>query len=283
MKPSLLFTLLLLFPLSAQAAPLKVVASFSILGDMTQRVAGDKAEVITLVGPGSDAHAFEPTPSSVKTVAHADLFIINGLGFEPWAERLSQAAGYKGITVVASKNIIPLANDPHAWQNIANGKTYAANIRDALIAADGAHAAEYTQNAARYIAEMETLDRWVKQQFSAVPPQKRRVITTHDAFGYFGKAYGVEFIAPLGLSTDSQPSAAVMAKLIDQIRAQQVHALFIENISDPRLMQQLERDAKAHIGGELYSDALSDANGPAPTYLAMFKHNVTQLVAGMKD
>lgn len=281
---------LLLFPLSAQAAPLKVVASFSILGDMTREIAGDQAEITTLVAPESDAHAFEPTPASVKTLAQANLFIVNGLGFESWAERSSKAAGYKGVTVIASKGIAPQQfeedgtqiTDLHAWQNLANGKIYAANIRDALIAADPAHATHYKHNAERYIAEMEALDRWVKQQFAAIPKEHRRVITTHDAFGYFGKAYGVEFIAPLGLSTDSQPSAATMAQLIDQIRTNHVRALFIETISDPRLMQQLERDAKAHIGGELYSDALSKPDGPAPTYLAMFKHNVTALVKGMK-
>jgi len=280
--------LLLTLPAAAHAEKLKVVASFSILGDMVHEVAGDVIDLKTLVGPNGDAHVYEPTPADAKAIAHADLVIVNGLGFEGWLERLIASSGYKGPVVVASKGIAPLAfksegltQDPHAWQSLANGKIYIANIRDALVKTDGTRAGMYRIKAARYLQQLTMLEAWVKAEIAQVPPPQRKVITSHDAFQYFARDYGVTFIAPLGISTESEASAADIAKLLDQIRAQYIRALFMENISDARLIRQLETDGDAYVGGTLYSDALSPPDGPAASYTAMFHHNVTQLLEGM--
>lgn len=294
-------------PVSADAKDkLAVVTSFSILEDMVARVGGDHVTVKALVAANGDAHAFSPTPGDVKALGGADLFVINGLGFEGWADKLPKSAGFKGVTVVVSKGVEPLKGeaedehghggahehghdhdhdhgdtDPHAWQDLANGLIYVANIRDALAAADTAHAADYSANAERYSAELRELDAWVKGEIGKVPAAKRKVITAHDAFGYFGRAYGVEFIAAKGVSTDSEPSAKAIARIVDQIRKERITALFLENMSDKRLIEQLQRDGGATIGGTVYSDALSEADGPAANYVAMFKRNVGQLVPAM--
>ncbi len=282
--------LLFLFalPFSAHAEKLKVVASFSILGDMTRQVAGGNADIKTLVGPNGDAHVYEPTPADAVALQNADLVIINGLGFEGWLGRLVSASGYKGPIVTATTGIPPLAfsgegltQDPHAWQSVANAKIYVANIRDALIKADRMHASDYKANADRYLAQLDALDAWVKSEIAKIPVGKRKVITSHDAFHYFARDYGIECIAPLGINTDSDVSAQRIAGLIDQIRSQSVKAVFMENITDARLAQQLVTDGGAYFGGTLYSDALSESSGPAATYIAMFRHNVTQLVSGM--
>ncbi len=272
---------------AAHAEKLKVVASFSILGDMVHQIAGDNIELKTLVGPDGDAHVYEPSPADAKAIAAADLVVVNGLGFEGWLSRLIESSGYKGPVVIASSGVGALAfkgdgmaQDPHAWQSLANGRIYVANIRDALMKADGAHAAQYRDNAARYLRQLAELEEWVGHEIAKVPEAQRQVITSHDAFQYFAVAYGVHFIAPLGISTDSEASAADIARLIDQIRAQKIRAVFMENITDTRLIRQLESDGGAYVGGTLYSDALSRADGPAATYLAMFRHNVTQLVGG---
>jgi zinc/manganese transport system substrate-binding protein len=286
----LLAMIVLLTPAMAQAEKLKVVASFSILGDMVHQVAGDDADLKTLVGPDGDAHVYEPTPADAKAIAAADLVIINGLGFEGWLPRLLESSGYKGAVVTATAGISPLPfaregmkNDPHAWQSLRNAKIYIANIRDALIKADADHAAAYKKNAARYMAQIGDLDRWSKAQIAKIPPEQRKIITSHDAFQYFAHDYGVEFIAPLGVSTESEASAAAIAKLIDQIRAQKIRTVFVENITDPRLIRQIEADSGATVGGMLYSDALSPPGGPASNYLAMFKSNVGALIAGMTN
>ena len=283
MKLYFLLLTLTTFALPAQAAEkLHVVASFSILGDMTREVAGDAIDLKTLVGPNGDTHEYEPTPTDAKTLAHADLTLINGLGLEGWMDRLISASGTKAKMVIATAGIATLPNDPHAWQNVTNGKIYVANIRDALAAADPAHASQYKANAGAYIQKLDALDNWVKAQIATVPENKRKVISTHDAFRYFAKAYGVDFIAPLGISTDAQASAGDLAKLIRQIREEKITALFFENMTDSRLIKQLETDAHAHIGGTLYSDALSPPGGPAPNYIAMFRHNVPELVETMQ-
>ena len=279
---------LLLFPLPAHAAPLNIVASFSILGDMTQQIAGDDAHVKSIVGPDSDAHAYEPSPADAKALAAADLVIVNGLGFESWLGRLISSSGYAKPVITATSGIAPLTfagtnhEDPHAWQDLANGRIYAANIRDALIAADPAHAAAYRANATSYIAKIDALNASTRSELAAIPEAKRQIISTHDAFGYFARAYGVAFIAPPGLNPESSVSAADVAHLIDLIRARHVRVLFLENIADPRLIRQLQADTGATIGGTLYSDALSPPEGPAGTYLALFAYNVRQLVDGMK-
>jgi zinc/manganese transport system substrate-binding protein len=275
-----------------------VVASFSILGDLTKNVGGDRIEVTTLVGPNGDTHVYEPTPADAKAVAGADLVVVNGLGFEGWMDRLIQTSGYKGSVVVASKGVKPrkmtaeettepgaarLVTDPHAWQDLHNGQLYVRNIAEGLAELDRAGASVYEANAKAYTARLAELDRWVKKEFSAIPRPKRRMITTHDAFGYFGAAYGVTILSPEGFSTESEASAGDIARLIQQIRKEKITAVFIENISDPRLMQQVAKESGVTLGGTLYSDALSKPDGPAPTYLEMFKNNVSLIAAAMRQ
>ena len=278
---------------SADAAKLRVVASFSILGDITAQIGGDRIDLHTLVGPNSDAHVYEPTPVDGKTIAQADVIVLNGLNFEPWAERLIKSAAAKGTVVVASAGVKALpfradagigartAIDPHAWQDLRDGQLYARNIAAALAAADPANRPFYEASVAAYCAKLASLDGDVRAAFASIPQNRRRVITSHDAFGYFGAAYGIEFIAPLGVSTEDQASARGVAHLIDQIRRERITAVFVENISDPRLIQQIARETGASVGGELFSDALSKSGGPAATYTDMFRHNVNALTAAM--
>jgi zinc/manganese transport system substrate-binding protein len=275
------------------ADKVKAVASFSILGDMVKQVGGDRVNVTTLVGPNGDAHVFSPTPADAKMLAGAQIFFVNGLGFEGWMDRLEKSSGFKGELVVASTGVKPqtmveeegggsdVITDPHAWQSLANGKIYVANIRDGLIKADPAGKAVYEANAERYLAEIDAEEKAVKQAIAALPPARRRIITSHDAFGYFAKAYGLEVIAPEGVTTESEASAQDVAKIIRQIRAEHIPAVFVENITDRRLLEQISRETGARIGGELYSDALSDKDGPAPTYLDMFRHNIGALTAAL--
>jgi zinc/manganese transport system substrate-binding protein len=260
---------------------LKVVASFSILGDFVKNVGGDRVAVSTLVGPNGDVHVYSPAPADAKKIADARLVVINGLGLEGWLPRLVQSSGSKAVIVTASDGIVPLksgsATDPHAWQSVVNAKIYVANIRDALIAADPGDAQAFRANADRYLAKLDQLDRDVRKAMAEIPPARRKVISTHGAFGYFAAAYGMEFIAPLGVSTDSEPSARDLADIITQIKAAKIPAVFVENISDPRLIQRISAETGAGIGGMLYSDSLTDEKGDAPTYIDMVRHNIKAL------
>ena len=265
---------------------LKVLATFSILGDFVKNVGGDRVEVATLVGPNSDAHVYAPAPADAKKVADAKVVIVNGLGYEGWMSRLAKASGSKAPVVVASKGVkerkAPGGHghggaDPHAWQSVANAKIYVANIRDALIEADPAGKAAYEANAAAYLGKLDALDQDVKATVAAIPADRRKIISTHDAFGYFQQAYGVEFIAPQGVSTEAEPSARDVARIITQVKKQKIPAVFLENIADPRLMERIAQESGARVGGKLYSDALTDAKGDAPTYLDMMRHNIKQI------
>ncbi len=260
---------------------LKVVASFSILGDFVKNVGGDRVEVTTLVGPDGDVHVYTPAPADAKKIADARLVIINGLGLEGWLPRLVQSSGSKAAIVTATDGIVPLksgsAADPHAWQSVANAKVYVTNIRDALVAADPADAAAFRANADGYLAKLDTLERDVRVAIAQIPAARRKVISTHGAFGYFAAAYGVDFIAPLGVSTDSEASARDIADIITQIRATKIPAVFVENISDPRLIQRISAETGAGIGGTLYSDSLTGEKGEAPTYIDMVRHNIKAL------
>jgi zinc/manganese transport system substrate-binding protein len=272
----------------AEADKLRVVATFSILGDLVTQVGGDRVAVTTLVKPDSDAHGYAPAPSDAKTLAAADLVVVNGLGLEGWIDRLIKASGAKAPVVVAAKGIKPIEEaddhghghthdhhaDPHAWQNIANAKVYVANIRDGLVKRDPAHAAEYAARAKAYLGELDALEGDVRAAIAKIPPARRRIITTHDAFGYFTAAYGLTFIAPQGVSTDSEASPRDVARIVRQIRAEKIPAVFLETIADPRLMEQIARESGAALGGKVYSDALSGPDGPAPTYVAMMRHNL---------
>ena len=278
-------TLLIGSPPAMAQTRLKVVASFSILADLVKNVGGDKIEVSALVGPNGDAHVFSPSPADAKTVAAAKVMVVNGLGLEGWMTRLVQASGSKAPMVVATTGIKPRNMeedgkqqiDPHAWQSIANAKVYVANIRDGLSKADPPNADAYAANAAAYLVRLDALEGEVKAAIARIPADHRKIITTHDAFGYFGAAYGMAFISPEGVSTDSEPSAKEVARIITQIKVQKIPAVFMENISDPRLMQQISRETGAKIGGTLYSDALSDQKGPAASYIEMMHNNIRQL------
>jgi zinc/manganese transport system substrate-binding protein len=266
---------------------LNVVASFSILGDFVRNVGGDRVGVTTLVGPDGDVHVYTPAPADAKKIADAKLVIINGLGLEGWLPRLVQSSGGKATIVAASDGIAPLRSstsaDPHAWQSVVNAKIYVANIRDALSAADPAGAATYRANAQGYLAKLDALDREVRESVAQIPPAHRKVISTHNAFGYFASAYGIEFIAPSGVSTESEPSARDIAGIITQIRTQSIPAVFLENISDPRLMRRISAETGARIGGTLYSDSLTAEKGDAPTYIDMVRHNIKALTHALAN
>ncbi len=279
-------------PSGADAADkLSVAASFSVLGDMVKQVGGDRVDVVTFVGPNGDAHVYEPTPGDIKALAASKILFINGLGLEGWMTRLENSSGFKGTVVIATKGVSPRQmvederriTDPHAWQSLANGKIYAANIRDALIAADPEGRATYEANATKFLDEITQMDARVKEAVAKLAPDRRKIITTHDAFGYFGVAYGMQFIAPEGVSTESEASAKDVAKIIRQIKADKIPAVFLENVTDSRLLAQIAKETGAKIGGTLYSDALSEPSGPAGTYLDMFRHNVETLSAALSS
>ncbi|XSG81940.1 MAG: metal ABC transporter substrate-binding protein [Methyloligella sp. ZOD6] len=289
--------------LSIAEEKVKAVASFSILGDMVRQVGGDRVAVTTFVEPDGDPHDFEPTPAAAKQLAQSDVLFVNGLGLEGWLPRLEQASAFTGETVIVSEGIEtaemsgghdhhhdghddhghddhghdePVA-DPHAWQSLADGKIYVENIRDGLIAADPAGKAVYEANAAAYLTKIDALDKNIRAAVAEIPKDRRVVVTSHDAFGYFGREYGIRFLAPHGVATESEASAKAVAEIIDQVRAEKIPAVFLENVSDPRLLNQIASETGAKIGGTLYSDALSGPDGPAPTYLAMIRHNMAEL------
>lgn len=282
--------------------PVRAVATFSILGDMVRVVGGDRLDLTVLVGPDGDAHTFEPSPSDARALAEAKIVFVNGLGFEGWLERLLKASGTRAKIVVASTGVTPLmlpedpthaddhgegtkhdhgGEDPHAWHDLANAKIYVANIAQGLSAVDPAHASIYAANARSYRSEIDTLEAEAQTMMELIPAERRTIVTNHDAFGYLGQAYGLKFLAPVGLSTQDEPSAQDMARLIDQIRREKISAVFVENISDARLIDQIKRETGAVVGGTLYSDALSKADGPAATFLEMYRVNIETINAGL--
>ena len=346
---SVLATLALTLPTTTWAKePIPVVATFSILGDMVERIGGEHIVVTTLVGPDGDAHVYQPTPQAARAVAEADLMFVNGLDFEGWLERLAQAAAFDGALVVATDGIEALtfdehgdehgdhedhddhdddhddheddhddheddhddheddhddhdkhegehddhddhaghdhgAFDPHAWQSLTHAVTYVDNITAGLAKADPENAADYYANRATYVTEIEALNVDVTAMMAGLPEEKRTVVTSHDAFGYFAHAYGLTFEAPQGLSTESEVSAADVAELIEQIREEGISAVFIEAIADNRLLKQIANETDATIGGTLYSDGLSNAEGPASTYLDMMRHNAETLSKALSN
>lgn len=273
-------------PIHAQDR-LNVVASFSILADFVHNVGGDRVSVSTLVGPGGDVHVYTPAPADAKKIADARLVVINGLGLEGWLPRLLQASGSKAPITMATKDIAPLKlgsdADPHAWQSVANAKIYVTHIRDALVAADPADAGIFNANADAYLAKLDGLDREVREAIAQIPQARRKVISTHGAFGYFASAYGIEFIAPLGVSTESEASARDIAGIITQIKMSKIPVVFLENISDPRLIRRISSETGARIGGTLYSDSLTGEKGDAPTYIDMVRHNIKALTSALAN
>ncbi|MFC5563470.1 metal ABC transporter solute-binding protein, Zn/Mn family [Methylobacterium aerolatum] len=279
-----------------EAEKVRVVASFSILGDLVRQVGGDHVEVTTLVGPESDVHSFSPAPGNARILARANLVVVNGLGLEGWIDRLIRASGTRAPVVTASAGVKTIEGvepaghqghghdhdtDPHAWQNVANVKLYVANIRDGLARVDPSHAADYAAAAAAYADRLDALDREVRAALGRIPPDNRRIITTHDAFGYFAAAYGMTILAPQSISTDSEASPRDIAAIITQIRKERVPAVFLETVTDPRQMERIARESGARVGGKVYSDALSAAGGPAPTYLDMIRANVKAFASAL--
>ena len=270
---------------------LPVVATFSILADFARNVGGERIEVTALVGPNGDTHVYQPKPADAKELGAARLILVNGLGLEGWIDRLIKASGAKAPVVVAANGIKPqqmreegrLELDPHAWQSIDNAKIYVANIRDALIAADPEGASAYRANADTYLGKLDALDKEVTAEIAKIPPGRRQIITTHDAFGYFGTAYGFRFIAPEGVSTETEASARDVAKIIRQIKASNIPAVFLENVTDPRLVRNIATESGAKVGGTLYSDALSYPDGPAATYIEMMHNNIRELSAALAN
>ncbi|RUV43979.1 MAG: metal ABC transporter substrate-binding protein [Mesorhizobium sp.] len=283
---------------SAFAAPLKVVASFTVIADFAKNVGGDRVNITTIVGPDGDAHVYEPTPADAVAMAGADVVLVNGLHFEGFLQRLVDTSTTKATIVTLTKGVTPIAfkpefadadaaegagtgggktvNDPHAFQSIANAKIYVKNIADAFCAADSAGCDSYKANAAAYTQKLDALEGEVTAAIQAIPEAKRVVITSHDAFGYFEHAYGLTFLAPQGISTDSEPSAADVAKLVNQVKEDKAAAIFIENITNPRLIEQIASETGIKVGGTLYSDALSPPDGPASTYIDMMHNNIEQ-------
>ncbi|TWB06410.1 metal ABC transporter solute-binding protein, Zn/Mn family [Bradyrhizobium stylosanthis] len=280
----LLALLIVASPLHA-AERLNVVASFSILADFVRNVGGDRVNLTTLVGPDSDVHVYTPAPGDAKRIAEAKLVVVNGLGLEGWLPRLVQSAGSKAQVVTASAGIAPLklgsTADPHAWQSVPNARIYVTDIADALAAADPDDAEFFRAQARAYLEKLETLDREVRETVGKIPPERRKVISTHDAFGYFAAEYGVQFIAPLGVSTETEPSARDIAAIIGQIKAQKIPAVFLENISDDRLIRRIAAETGAKVGGTLISDGLTGEKGPAPTYIDMVRHNIKALTSAL--
>lgn len=274
----------------AWASGIGTVASFSILADMVRHVGGGLVDVVSLVPPDGDPHVYEPTSADARAVTSAAMLVENGLGLEGWMARLGEAADFKGVLVIASTGVTPrkmregdeTSLDPHAWQNPRNGVSYVQNIAKGLTAADPAHADTWRENAAAFIAEIEQTDAWIAQQFAAIPTAGRRIITTHDAFGYYGDRYGVKFLAAEGISTDAEPSAKGIAELVRQIKREGVRDVFLENMTDPRVTTMLARETGAKVSGPLYSDALSKPGGPAPDYLAMLRYNTAWFVRAMR-
>jgi zinc/manganese transport system substrate-binding protein len=293
---------------TAAAAPVKVVASFSILADLTRQIGGERVEVVALVPPDADAHAFQPRPTDARRLAEAGLVVANGLGFDAWIQRLSASAGFKGELLIVSAGITPLElpedsgheddddhehegahehehedeRDPHAWQDVAHVRHYIARIAAALIRLDPAGRSGYEERLRAYDARLKALDAEISAAIARLPSARRKVVTSHDAFGYFAQRYGLTFLAPAGISNEAEASAAALARLIRQIRAEKIPAVFLENITDPRLVSRIQKESGACIGGTLYSDALSAPDGAAPTYEAMMRHNLKTLMEGLQ-
>lgn len=264
---------------------LKIVASFSILGDMVQNVIGDHADLTTIVGPDADAHVYQPSVADARAVADADVIFVNGMGFETWSDTLIAESGTRASIHAATIGITPVEVDgeidPHAWNSLLNGIVYVNNIAAVLSAKMPVHADAIEQNRAAYVEQLRALDASTKETLATLPLEKRTVVTAHDAFGYLAHAYDMTFLAPIGVDTEAEPSAKELAILIEQLKSDGAAALFVENITSPALVQQIADETGLSIGGRLFSDALSERGGPATSYLAMFEHNLNTLLTAL--
>lgn len=291
-KQMLAFTISSLFLApGVQAKTVEAVASFSVLGDIVQQVGGEHVHVTTLVGPNGDPHSFEPRPQDSVSLSKAQVVFVSGLGLEGWLDRLIKASGYAHPVITASEGVETRSmeeegqkiTDPHAWNSAKNGAIYARNVMQALIKADPEDAEAIRQRGENYIQQLEKLDQWARDRFNALPQEKRTVLTSHDAFGYFGDRYHVKFLAPVGFSTEAEASASDVAQLIQQLKQQHIHRYFIENQTDPRLVQQIASETGAKSGGELYPEALTEKGGEADSYVAAFTHNVKAMTQAMQE
>jgi zinc/manganese transport system substrate-binding protein len=280
---------------SSFAAPLKVVASFTVIADFARNVGGNRIELTTIVGPNGDAHVYEPSPADAVAMAKADLVLVNGLHFEGFLQRLVDASATNASIVTLSAGVTPIdfkpefadadaaeeagktVTDPHAFQSVPNARIYVKNIADAFCAADSEGCVSYQTNAAAYSRKLDALDVEVRTAIQSIPEAKRVVITSHDAFGYFEHEYGLTFLAPQGISTDSEPSAADVARLVEQVKQDRAAAIFVENVTNPRLMEQIASETGIKVGGTLYSDSLSQPDGPAATFIDMMHNNIRQI------
>ncbi|MEM7018189.1 MAG: zinc ABC transporter substrate-binding protein [Pseudomonadota bacterium] len=271
--------------ISASDSSIRVVTSFSILEDLVKELGGEHVSVVNLVAQNSDAHMYQPKPSDAVAITNADLVVFNGLEFEGWIARLIENSGYQNKQLTASLGVDVITSgdepDPHAWQSFHNIRVYIHNITRTLITLRPQHAAEFTQRQQQYLNTLNMLEQRLTRQLASIPPNKRVVVTSHDAFGYLGREFDIRFLAPLGLSTEIEASAADVSAVIDQIREQQVKALFVENINNQRLLQRIADETGVAIGGHLYSDALSETDGPASTYLDMMRHNIESLIIAL--
>ena len=281
-KLTFLCLLFLANAVSANDSSIRVVTSFSILEDLVKELGGQYVSVVNLVGRNSDAHMYQPKPSDAVAIAKADLVVFNGLGFEGWIPRLIKNSGYKNQQIIASRGVDAIKNgkeiDPHAWQSFHNIRLYIQNISQMLIQLRPQHVEALTKRQQKYLDSVSNLEHRLKKQFASIPPNKRIVVTSHDAFGYLGREFKIQFLAPLGLSLEVEASAEDVAAIIDQIREQSVKALFVENINNPRLLELISAETNVTIGGRLYSDALSEVEGPASTYLKMMRYNIESLI-----
>lgn len=276
------------------AGEVKAVATFSILGDLVQEIAGDRVQLKVLVGPGGDGHVFQPSPTHARDVSQAAILFSNGLGFEPWVKRLLEASKFQGTHVIASNGVQPLKSaheghshhhghdhgdvDPHAWQRVSNVKLYAKNITNALCTLDAVGCAQYRKNELSYQAQLDRLDSTIRASWATVPPEQRKIITSHDAFAYYAKEYQVNFRAAQGINTAAEATPKGIAQLVRQIQKENIKALFVESISDPRLIEQIGRETGVNPAGELFSDSLSAKGGPATSYIKLMDYNTGSLV-----
>jgi len=268
----------------ARAYKVNVIATISIIGDVVRNVAGDSVNLVTLVGPDGDAHEYEPIPADSVNLAHADIIFENGLHLEHWLDKLYSASGSKAKRVVVSQGVTPRIfednsqeTDPHAWQDVTNVILYTQNVRDELIAMDSANKDKYAANAKDYIEKLQSLDAWVRAQVALIPADKHKLVTNHDALGYFARRYGFQIIGaviPSATTEAADPSAKEITDLLSIIKANGVHAIFSENMANPKLAQTLAKEAGVAVGPELYTDALGPIGSEGETYIKMIKHNV---------
>ncbi len=266
----------------------KVVVTASMIADMVENVAGDLVDLTCIVPIGSDPHLYEPTPKDARIVAEADILFKNGLTFEGWLNELIENAGSKAVVVTVTEGVKPIeslvyqnATDPHAWMDAENAMIYVDNITKTLVEFDPDNASIYQQKQDQYRKQIRAIDEYIKTQISYIPEEKRILITSHDAFQYYGRKYGLKLESVMGTSTDADVQTADIVRLNEVIRTSKIPAVFIESTINPKILEQLARDNKIRVGGKLYADSIGDKDSPAPSYIAMLRHNTDIIVSAL--